>query len=168
MQLENILKKVYDNLSWTTVFFLFIVILVDFVIYCLTCSSVAIKYFLFFSSIFVFNIVIIIDNCCKLRKHLLSLPTSEQELLYYVYKHSQDKTNAVYIPCDNAEVRSLQYKKILRKYDYPSKKRANVECFLYGIRKKPNVLINKKGEDKVFEKFIKSKTKGSLNLDIYQ
>lgn len=164
-QFENVLKKVYDGLSWATASFLFIVILIDFVVYCLTCNSVAVEYFLFFSSIFVFNIVIIIDNHRKLKKHLLSLPTSEQELLYYVYKYSQDKANAVYIPCNNAAVRSLQYKKILRKYDYPSKKCANVKCFLYGIRKNPNALING-GKEKVFGKLIQ--LKGNLNLAIYQ
>ena len=50
----------------------------------------------------------------KVRKYLKYLPNDEKNLLIYIYEHSKNATNAVYIPYDNAVAISLKYKRILR------------------------------------------------------
>ena len=106
----------------------------------------------------------------KVRKHLKYLPNDEKDLLIYIYEHSKNSTNAVYVPYDNAVAISLKYKRILRRYDTATTKIARKkdskhkeDCFLYGIREKPRCYIKKHSND-----FPSARKASCAYLDKYQ
>lgn len=127
--------------------------------------------------IFVFSFVFAVISTISSRRiqnkvddYLKSLSKDERELLFYIYDHAMNSTNAVYVPYDNAVAISLKYKRILRRYDIPIRvaRKKNSEhnkfCFLYGIRERPRKYIADKR--KQFNNLPSAKLKAYL--DKYQ
>ena len=116
--------------------------------------STAIELFVFTLVFAVMGTISSIHTEKKVDNNLSSLPKDEKDLLIYIYEHSKDSTNAVYVPYDNAVAISLKYKRILRRYDtIPTKiaRKKNLghkkDCFLYGIRERPRCYIEEHKKD---------------------